>query len=39
VQARGKGGGADLQMAAFIDKQIAVRLTSGNLTPATPVKR
>ena len=38
VQARGKGG-ADLQMAAFIDKQIAVRLTSGNLTPATPAKR
>ena len=39
VQARTKGGGADLQMAAYIDKQIAVRLTSGNLTPATPVKR
>jgi hypothetical protein len=39
VQARTKGGGADLQMAAYIDKQIAVRLTSGNLTPATPAKR
>ena len=39
VQARGKAGGADMEMAAFIDKQIAVRLASGNLTPATPVKR
>lgn len=39
VQARTKGGGADMEMAAFIDKQIAVRLASGNLTPATPVKR
>jgi hypothetical protein len=39
LQARTKGGGADLQMAAYIDKQIAVRLTSGNLTPATPAKR
>ena len=37
VQARGKAGGADMEMAAFIDKQIAVRLASGNLTPATPV--
>lgn len=39
VQARTKGGGADMEMAAFIDKQIAVRLASGTLTPATPVKR
>lgn len=39
VQARGKAGGADMEMAAFIDKQIAVRLASGNLTPATPAKR
>ncbi len=39
VQARGRAGGADMEMAAFIDKQIAVRLASGNLTPATPVKR
>lgn len=39
VQARTKGGAADMEMAAFIDKQIAVRLASGNLTPATPVKR
>jgi hypothetical protein len=39
VQARGKAGGADMEMAAYIDKQIAVRLASGNLTPATPTKR
>jgi hypothetical protein len=39
VQARTKGGAPDMEMAAFIDKQIAVRLASGNLTPATPVKR
>ncbi len=39
VQARTKSGAADMEMAAFIDKQIAVRLASGNLTPATPVKR
>lgn len=39
VQARTKGGAADMEMAAFIDKQIAVRLASGNLTPAAPVKR
>ncbi|PYJ02804.1 MAG: hypothetical protein DME25_15080 [Verrucomicrobia bacterium] len=35
VQARTKGGSPDLEMAAFIDKQIAVRLASGNLTPAS----
>jgi hypothetical protein len=34
VQARTKGGNSDLEMAAFIDKQIAVRLATGNLTPA-----
>ena len=39
VQARTKGGAPDMEMAAFIDKQIAVRLASGNLTPAAPVKR
>lgn len=39
VQARTKGGGSDLEMAAFIDKQIAVRLASGNLTPAAAPKR
>ena len=36
VQARTKGGAPDMEMAAFIDKQIAVRLASGNLTPAQP---
>jgi hypothetical protein len=39
VQARTKGGLSDIEMAAFIDKQIAVRLASGNLTPAAPVRR
>ncbi len=39
VEARTKGGSPDLEMAAFIDKQIAVRLATGNLTPASPVKR
>ena len=36
VQVRRKGGGTDLALASEIDKQIAVRLTSGNLTPAAP---
>lgn len=35
VQTRTKAGGADLELAGEIDKQIAVRLASGNLTPAT----
>ena len=39
VQARTKSGGPDKDMAAFIDKQIAVRLAAGNLAPATPVHR
>jgi len=39
VQARTKGGSPDLEMAAFIDKQIAVRLATGNLTPAAPARR
>jgi hypothetical protein len=39
VQARTKGGVADMEMAAFIDKQIAVRLAAGNLTPGAPVRR
>lgn len=33
VQARGKAGGTDLELAGEIDKQIAIRLASGNLTP------
>jgi hypothetical protein len=36
VQARTKGGGADVRMAAEIDKQIALRLATGNLPPAKP---
>lgn len=36
VQARTKGGGSDVDLASDIDKQIALRLQSGNLTPATP---
>lgn len=39
VQAHTKGGLPDLEMAAFIDKQIAIRLATGNLTPAAPVRR
>jgi hypothetical protein len=39
VQARTKSGGADMEMAAFIDKQIAVRLAANNLSPSAPVRR
>jgi hypothetical protein len=39
VQVRTKGGGSDLEMAAFIDKQIAVRLATGNLSPTATPKR
>ncbi|MEY2408858.1 MAG: hypothetical protein QOF48_1528 [Verrucomicrobiota bacterium] len=39
VQARSKGGLADYQMAAYLEKEIAVRLASGNLNPTTPPKR
>jgi hypothetical protein len=39
VQARTKSGVADMEMAAFIDKQIAVRLAAGNLAPGAPVRR
>ena len=38
VQAHTKGGVPDLEMAGFIKEQIAIRLATGNLTPATPVK-
>ena len=34
VQARTRGGGGDVQLASFVDKEIAVRLASNNLTPA-----
>lgn len=39
VQARTKGGGSDVELASEIDKQIAVRLATGNLTPATPANQ
>ena len=46
IQARTKGGAGDVQLASFVDKEIAVRLASNNLTPAartavplTPVTR
>ena len=35
VQARTKSGFADMQMAAYLQREIAVRLASGNLTPAS----
>jgi len=35
VQARTKLGGADVGLASEVDKQIALRLATGNLTPAT----
>jgi hypothetical protein len=35
VQVRTSGGGADVDLASEIDKQIAIRLATGNLTPAT----
>jgi hypothetical protein len=38
VQCRGKGGGTDMQLAAFIDKEIGIRIATGNLTPATGEK-
>jgi hypothetical protein len=39
VQSQTKGGVPDLEMAGFIKEQIAIRLATGNLTPAGPVKR
>jgi hypothetical protein len=35
VQVRTKGGGKDMNLASELDKQIAVRLATGNLMPAT----
>ena len=35
VQARTKGGNGDVQLASYLDKEIAGRLASNNLTPAT----
>ena len=39
IQVRTKGGGSDKQLAAELDKQIAVRLATGNLMPATAPAR
>ena len=39
VQARSKAGFADYQMAAYLEKEIAVRLASGNLSPTASPKR
>ena len=39
VQARTKSGGTDLELASEIDKQIAIRLATGNLSPATPSRQ
>lgn len=36
VQTLTKGGLADLELAGEIDKQIAIRLATGNLTPSAP---
>jgi len=36
VQSRGKGGGADLEMAGEIDKQIALRLQAAGGSPVAP---
>jgi hypothetical protein len=35
VQTRTKGGLSDLELAGELDKQIAVRLAAGNLTPGS----
>lgn len=35
VQVRTKGGGTDIDLAAHLQEQIAVRLATGNLMPAT----
>ncbi len=39
VQCRTKGGNADRDLAAFLTEQIAVRLATGNLSPAMPPRR
>src|SRR5262245_20547179 len=39
VQARTKGGFADMQMASYLQREIAVRLASGNLNPASTPPR
>ncbi len=39
VQARTKGGFADMQLASYLEKEIAVRLASGNLSPVSSPPR
>jgi len=39
VQARTKAGVPDVELAGYVKEQIAVRLATGNLTPATPTRR
>jgi hypothetical protein len=39
IQVRTKGGGTDPRLAGELDKQIALRLATGNLTPATAPAR
>ena len=36
VQVRSKAGGTDVALAGELDKQIALRLATGNLAPAQP---
>jgi hypothetical protein len=36
IQARTKAGGADVELAGELDKQIAIRLATGNLSPTPP---
>jgi hypothetical protein len=35
IQVRGSGGGTDIELASHLREQIAVRLATGNLMPAT----
>jgi len=39
VQARTKGGNGDMQMASYLQTEIAVRLASGNLSPTSTPPR
>lgn len=36
TQCRGKGGGTDIDLASYLDKQVAVRLASGTLGGTLP---
>jgi hypothetical protein len=39
VQARTRGGGTDLDLAREIDKQIGIRLATGNLSPSAALPK